>query len=191
MIGLQRGWAPDGAELMDKVAALVRTGAAKAGPGARRTAARSVQQMARGDYFYAMTNTSAAIWGDRIARGIYTVDDVRSAVRDKVARLYPQFSTGLAQGATMRELTDGHRSIIAEELELDPERIDFTQGRWSAVLSTKGSDGKIRPMTDVEVRKLARNDSRWWNTSHGKQTDATVSRDFLRMMGARPSLGVS
>jgi hypothetical protein len=191
MYGLQRGWEPGGIEQLSQFSKLVSSGAAKAMPGARRTNARAVQQMARGDYFYAMSKTSAAIWGDRIARGTATFEDVQTAVADKVAKLYPQFGTGLSQGSTMRELTDGHRQIIAEELELDPERIDFTQGRWSAVLGTKGSDGKIRPMTDVEVRKLARNDSRWWSTSHGKQTDATVSRDFLSMMGARPRLGVS
>lgn len=191
MIGLQRNWEPGGQEQLFQFAKLLQSGAAKPASGARRTNARAAQKMARGDFFYNMSNTSAAIWGDRIARGTATMDDVRTAVADKVARLYPQFETGLRQGSSMRELTDGHRQIIAEELELDPERIDFSQGRWAGVLSTKGSDGKIRPMTDYEVRRYARQDKRWWATTHGKQTDAEWSRNLLRMMGQRPTLGLS
>lgn len=189
MVGMQRGWDPDGIEQLNQFANLVRTGKAKAGAGARRSNARAVQQMARGDYFYAMSNSAAAVWGDRIARGIATFDDVRTAVADKARGMYPQFETGLAQGASMRDLTDGTRSIIAEELELDPERIDFTQGRWSKLLSVRGSDGVVRPATESETRKAARQDKRWWSTANGRQTDASWTGDILRMFGQRPGLG--
>lgn len=189
MEGLGKGWEPGGQEMLFNISQLVSKGAVKAGPGARRTNARDAQQMARRDFFYRMSNRSAAIWGDRVARGVATMDDVRTAVADKAKQMFPHFSTGLSQGFTMYELTDNYRQIIAEELELDPERIDLSTGRWSKVLSKRGSDGKIRPMTNFEVLQAARQDPRWWNTGHGKQQDAEWANNMLAMFGRRAPLG--
>jgi hypothetical protein len=175
--------------MLMRISQLVSKGTVKAGPGKRRTAARDVQHMARRDYFYRMSNRSAAIWGDRVARGLATEDDVRTAVADKAKQMFPHFSTGLQQGFSMYELTDNYRSIIAEELELDPERIDLAQSRWTKVLNKRGGDGKVRPMTNFEVLQLARQDPRWWATSHGKQQDAEWANNILGLFGRRASLG--
>lgn len=186
--GFAKGFEPAGPEMMYRLSLLVRKRPGWAQPGARRTAARASQQMARGQYLYKMSNKNAAIWGDRIARGLATLDDVKAAVADQAMKRYPQFSTGLKQGYTMADLTDNYRQIIAEELEIDPERVDLTEGRWSKVLSVRDSKGKVRPMTNFETLQLVRQDPRFWQTGHGKQMDAQGANWILSMMGRRAPL---
>lgn len=189
-VGLQRGWQPNDPVMLSQFSRLVHTGRAKASGGERRTAARSAQQMARRDYMVPMTNKNAAIWGDRVARGHATMDDVRTALADKALKAYPQFSTGLKQGQTMYDLTDGYRATIAEELEIDPERIDLSEGRWSKVLGVRdGATKKLRPMTNFEALQLARQDPRFWRTGKGKQMDASATNTVLSIFGQRASLG--
>jgi len=188
--GLSQGYAPDSPLMLREFSSLVASGGAKAGPGARSTGAQAVRQMARGDYFYHMSSKNAQIWGDRIAQGKATMDDVRAEVASRAQHMYPQFATGLAQGHTMAEMTDGHKQIIADELEIDPDRIDLSQGRWSAVLSRRDKNGKIRPMTAFETLQLARQDPRFWRTANGKQTDASMAKAVLGMFGKRAPMGM-
>ena len=188
-LGLARGLAPDDPSMLAQFRQIVAQKPSAGGPGARRTGARAVQQMARGDYGIRMSKGTAATWGDRLARGLTTMDDVRVTLADKATQMYPQFATGLRQGQTIRDMTDGYREIIASELELDPERIDFTEGRWSKVLNWRGSKG-LRAPTAQEVQKLARMDTRWWSTSHGRQTDAEMTSGVLQMFGKRAPMGM-
>lgn len=107
-------------------------------------------------------------------------------------RMYPQFASGLQQGFTIGELTDSYREIIASELELDPERIDFSEGRWSKVLNWRdGTDKPLRAPTAQEVQRLAREDKRWWKTTHGRQTDASMAQGVLAMFGKRREMGLA
>lgn len=183
--GLSKGFDPTGPEMMYRLSILARRGG-YATTGARRTAARAMQQTARRDYFYTMNSKNAAHWGDQIARGLKTEDDVRQIVAGRAAQLYPQFATGLKQGQTMYDLTDGARGIIAEQLELDPDTIDFTQGRWSEVLSYRDTKTKQRrPMTASEVQRLARSDKRFWATAQGRQQDAALTQSLLQKFGER------
>jgi hypothetical protein len=164
----------------------------KAGHGIRRTAARAAQQMARRDYGTKMSNKTAAAWGDLIARNAKTTDDLRTALQDQAMRLFPQFATGLKQGQTIADLTDTYREIIASELELDPERIDFSEGRWSKVLNWRdGKDGELVAPTAQQVQQLAREDKRWWKTSNGRQTDAALAQGVLAMFGKRRPMGLA
>ena len=179
--GLSKGFDPTGPEMMYRFSLLAKKFGGEY--GARRTASRSIQQQARRDYFYPMSNRNAAEWGDKIARGLATPDDVMVAVRSRAQQMFPQFSTGLAQGHTMADLTDGQRQTIAEELELDPEAIDFTQGRWSKVLGVPDKSGKVRPMNLFETRRLAREDSRFWNTTNGKALDAEMANNLSKTFG--------
>jgi len=189
--GYSKGYEPAGPEMMYRLSLLVRQHPTWATTGGRRTAARMAQQSARREYLYHMSDKHAAIWGDRIARGIATPDDMRQAVADRAAQLYPQFATGLRQGKTMEDMTDQYRTIIAEELEIDPDRIDLSTGQWSKVLNVRDSNGKTRPMTNFETLQLARKDPRWWKTGHGKQEDASWANRMLAMFGRRAPSGTS
>lgn len=190
-LGLGRGTAPDSPWMLRQFSQLLASGAAKAGPGMRQTAAQTVKQMAKGDYFYRMSSKNAQIWGDRIAQGKATLDDVRAEIADRTLEMYPQFATGLRQGRTMAEMTDGHRQIIADELELDPDIIDLSEGRWSAILGRRDSKGNLRPMTAFETLQLARQDPRFWRTGKGKQMDSEWSKTILAMFGKRAPMGIS
>lgn len=190
-IGTNGGHAPNSQFMTDTLIRSLRQGV-QAGGGVRRTAARAAQQMARRDYGTQMSSKTAASWGDLIARGAKTMDDLKTAFQDQAMRMYPQFATGLQQGFTIGELTDSYREIIASELELDPERIDFSEGRWSKVLNWRdGTDKPLRAPTAQEVQRLAREDKRWWKTTHGRQTDASMAQGVLAMFGKRREMGLA
>jgi len=182
-LGLSQGQDPNGPEMLAAFKKLITSKNARA--GTRRTAARSVQELARSDFAYGMTTKSAATWGDKIARGIATMDDARQAIAERAAALYPQFASGLKQGHSIADMTDSYKEIIANELELDPQRIDFTSGKWSKVLNWRDKDGTLRAPSASEVQQMAREDPRWWNTANGQQTDYGMANQILDIFGKR------
>lgn len=182
-IGLQRGWNPAGMEIMTELAKMRLKDPRRAQAGDVDVAARQVQALAQREFLYPMSWSTAVKAGDQIARGISTVEATEAWLREKAAKYYPWAKEQLNQGFTINDLLDPARQTIAEELELDPDQINFRTGPYAAVINNKG----IKPVD--EVRKLVRQDRRWWKTSHGRQTDAQYAAGFLELMGKRRGIG--
>jgi hypothetical protein len=87
----------------------------------------------------------------------------------------------------LADITSGYRQVIAEELELDsPDAVDPMRGEWRKLLGTRDEKtGQMRLMTEAEVVAQARNRPQWWQTSHGRQTDAATTAGILKVFGRR------
>lgn len=185
-LGLQNGHDPDGPEMLlafQKVAAT-----SKKVPGAIHTNAQAIKEMANRDWMVVMPDSRAEHWADRIARGFMTMDDMRTQFAKKAAQLYPQFADGIKRGFTVGELVDDYVQIIARELEVDPDRIGWSDPKFRAILEWKGEDGKPALPTYTDAIRLARQDPKWWETSGGRQHDAQYARALTQIFGRRGRL---
>lgn len=156
--------------------------------GAILTNMRKIKETAERDYFMGYGGGLDKKWGVDLALGLKTEEDMKRDLTLRAISYYPHLKEQLNQGYTMSQLFDGHRQVIAEELELDPESIQFrlTKGQWGKVL--KYYDPKLkkdRALTTSETRTLARQDPRFWNTSNGRQMGAGMSQFLLEKFGQR------
>jgi hypothetical protein len=121
-----------------------------------------------------------------MALGQRTEVELEEWMRGRAASKYAHLAARLNAGETMEDMFSGHKQVIAEELELDPNTIDLSQGRWSKVLQTYDKNlGKNRPYTLGEVTKLARQDDRFWKTSKGQEMQSSLGTFLLQTFGER------
>lgn len=155
------------------------------GSGTVTGAELQVRDIARTQFYVPMSDAEVRTWALDLAFGTRDEAALRAQLSAKSASLFPHLKELLANGASMEDIFSGHRAVIAQELELSPEQIDFTKD-WTKVLhQVDPATGKPRPMTLHETQTLARQDNRWWATSKGRQQDAGMANFMLKTFGKR------
>lgn len=181
---LSKGLSPDSPEVLRKMIQLRTLKNTQA--GGIQTASRQAMAVSYGDYFLPMSGHTAGIWGQQIATGMKTLDDLRVEMQKKAISRFPYLRTQIMAGQTPAEIFAPHRDMIASELELSPGTIDLANSKWSKVLDYYDKTTKVhRPMTLYEVQTLARQDDRWWKTQKGKSADASMANMILERFGKR------
>ena len=155
--------------------------------GAINGGIRDVKTRARGDYYVNLTAREAVNWGTALALGQRDQSSLEQFLSAKAMSLYPHLRRSLQAGKTMSDLFDGHKQVIAEELEVDPDTINFAnRSKWSQVLDFYDKNEKShRAYTLSETRTLARQDPRFWNTANGKQMGSSMANTILAKFGKR------
>lgn len=153
--------------------------------GSVDAAATVFRNIAKNQYYLPIDQKEAHRWGIELALGIKDENALKELMNQRAQSAYPHLKELLANGATMEEIFSGHRAMIAQELELSPDQIDFTKD-WSKVLhQVDPQTKKPRPMTLHETQTLARQDSRWWATTNGRKQDAGMASFLLKTFGKR------
>lgn len=182
---LQRGWDLNGGQLLEAVTTYGRR-INRYTPGLIDTTARKAQAAAAGDYYVAMSHKDAMHWGDWIARGVRTEQDLQQELQNRALSRYRWLEPELKAGKTMEQIFGGHRSLIAQTLEIAPDSIDFTKGKWAKVLGiADAKTGQTRPMSLYEAQVMARQDDRWWGTANGQAADAQMATTLSKVFGKR------
>lgn len=184
-VGMSQGLDPNDPQQLYALSQLRKPGKPQA--GAIQTAQRRVQAISRGEYLHRLDSKTAGKWGDWIARGIKTEDDWRAHMRSVAVMKFPWLKDRWAAGETPGEVFSGHVQTIADELEIAPQSIDLTRGKWKRVTEpiTSSVDKEPRMMNLQEVTTLARSENEWWRTSAGKQADATLATTLAQAFGRR------
>lgn len=155
------------------------------GAGSIAGAELTARDIAKGEFYVPLTKKEQRDWGVELALGLKDESAFRQYLSQRSASLYPHLADLLQNGASMEQIFSGHRAIIAEELELSPEQVDF-QKDWKSVLhQVDPTSGSPRPMTLHETQTLARKDKRWWGTAKGKEADAGMANFMLKTFGKR------
>lgn len=156
--------------------------------GAVNTARKQVQSRGRQVWFQGIGGGVDTKWGVDIALGLKTEADLDEYYRKRAISFFPHLRKELEAGETMASLFDGHRQVIAEELELDPESVQLmlNHGQWGKVLRYRDpSTKKDRALTLSETRTLARQDPRFWKTMKGQAEGSSLSNMLLQTFGRR------
>lgn len=179
---LRQGLSPEDPMTLRALVRLRRSSGGHQGAGAIRTAAHGARNRARGAYYLSMGDASAQKWGEWIALGERTQEDLDDYLRSQAARMYPHLGGSLSAGMTMQDIFSEHQAAIAEELELDPDRLNLMDGKWRKVLGVSTKNG-MRPMSISEAQIYARQDDRFWLTRKGRQQEAEMTTYISNMFG--------
>lgn len=128
-----------------------------------------------------------------IAFGITNIEGVNAELATQAWNMFPHLRQQIEAGQTMADIFNPYRQLISDELELGGmSNVSVMPGsEWRSLFDWRdppkadGTAGNLRLPTESEVRKKARNRSQWWETSAGRQADATATSTALRMFGIR------
>jgi hypothetical protein len=181
-----KGLSPDDPEITNAILQIYKTSPKQRQAGAIEAGRAQYRNVARNEYFLPYGQRDQHEWGQLLATGRKTEEDLRATLAKKAASRYAHLSKDLSEGKTMRDLFDGHIQTIAEELELDPDRIDLTKGPWLKVIDTYDPDKKQhRSLSLGETMSLARRDERFWKTKNGMAMGASMTNNLLKAFGMR------
>lgn len=140
-------------------------------------------------YAYGVTEKTKRDWAVKIASGSMTIDGIRSMLADGAKRRYGDNAalvSAIDQGMTVDEYMAPTAALIAQELELNADAIDWLNPTYNKVLRfTDPSSGTMRTMTDGEAVQWARSQGRWRDTGGGKELASQLVDGLTRKMGAR------
>lgn len=188
---LQHGQDPNGPEARAAIAKLARlTPNLRYKYGSFQTATKAVEALSEREFFMKISNVDASKYARRIIQGIMTLDDVRSAMQQLAVKRYPHMRELLIDGMTPGEIIAPYRQIVADELELgDPGRVDVKgNATWRQLLGIRDPKShKVRLPTESEVVKMARSQTKWWDTAKGQEADNSMALNLLNELGVRKS----
>lgn len=184
---LQLGVTPDSTWMVQALNNLAQRRGGRTGPGAWTTNAGAIRQLAESEYFRALPKHVVNKWTSWITTGMKTMEDLQASLQQEAIKANPHMAHQLTEGLTVNDIIGSQRELIAEELELSsPTQVDIKNPKWRKLLGVRDPKTKqMRLLTDSEALKMAREDPKWWNTSKGRQSDASMTTAIREMFGLR------
>ena len=159
------------------------------GYGTAGAAKNDIENLVRGQWFAPLDIGWLVQAGADVATGGgETLESINARLASQAWNWYPHLRQQITEGQTLADIINPYRQIVAEELEYGSlEDVDVTNNpEWKQLLEWRDpGTGEMRLPTRSEVQKLARNRAEWWETSAGRQADASGAAGLLRLFGAR------
>lgn len=118
-----------------------------------------------------------------LVRGLTTMEKVQAGLREHAASLYPAWGEQIMAGASMQDLAQPYRQVLAQELQLPESDVDAFSPKIKAALNRVGSDGKPSPMNLDEFQLMVRNGPEWGRTTAAVDKTVGIGREVLAQMG--------
>jgi hypothetical protein len=165
----------------------LRKGPQNTRPGTIDNLRHQIRGMANSTFMVPMSTTTADRLAEAVASGNRTMEGIEASLRIQAARMYPHLKTHIDRGETMADITDSYKELIAQELEVDANRVDlFSNPYWNKVVNHKPDpNGETRMMTMQEALSHARSRPEYWKTQGGKALSAQFSSSLLDVFGKR------
>lgn len=184
---LMRGIPPDSPELMHS---LIQHGrkAGAIGPGAYKTGARDIAEIAEGQWLRGVSAKEQRDWGYWLAMGQKTVEDWNAHLAGEAIHRFPHMADQIRSGSTVADVVGPFVQLVAQELEEDPgyiwSKVKHHDPAFQPLLGVRDPvSKKMRLPTQSDAIRVARSRSTWWKTSNGRQMDAQMSKALLGMFG--------
>lgn len=181
-----RGWNAD-----DITANILKAGAGRDYKAGRvRVLAGELQALGK-QYGVPVSAKWTFTQASKIAAGRQTLEGLANHFRERAlwkaaAEGNEQIVRGLEKGMTLWEVMEPTIGRVAEELEVDIDTFDLTEGWGHQLLNYKDKDtGKIRMMNDSEAIQWARSQRQWRDTDRARSMTAELADGITRKMGAR------
>ena len=128
-------------------------------------------------------------WFDSSARsvlsGLSTIEDKQREIRQAAASRYPALRQQLDSGYTVMDVASPYMSILADELEINPQMITLDDPFLQRALGGFSQDGQPALMNLYDFYRNVRNDPRWLNTRKATNEVAGIATGVLEMFGLR------
>jgi hypothetical protein len=120
---------------------------------------------------------------DSLTGGI-SEDDVLRISREKAIALYPHLTRQIEAGLTLSDLAYDYQRTAADLLELTPDQIDMSKGKFNLALKT-GEGGKERMMSTSEWIQTIKSDADfgWQYTKQANDQATSVALNIAKAFG--------
>lgn len=154
--------------------------------GAVGSAEQQVRKMAK-DYLVPLSDATLADWDRQVAMGTASPDTLKQYIITQAKGLFPTLAQQIDGGLTVQQLAEPYRQTAAQELDISPDSIDFTDQKWMRALSTTGPDGKPTMMGLSDWQKTLRTDQQygWDRTKNGIAAGYRVGNALSQALGLR------
>lgn len=115
------------------------------------------QKLAR-DYLVPVADITAKKWATDLLSGKVGEEEIQSYLNEQATSLFPGLAAALEKGITVRQYADPYVQLAARELEVSPESIDLSDGKWNRALNTINKDGQRVSMSLSEWEATLRSD---------------------------------
>jgi len=118
-----------------------------------------------------------------VAMDLSTAEDAERQVREQAASLWPSFSQQILAGQDARDLASGYINTMAQEFEIDPERISLDDPLLRQAMT--GMDDKGQPTVEGlwAFQQRLRNDPRWMQTKGAADQISGTARTVMEVFG--------
>lgn len=176
----QNGWTD--AQVVDQVMRQVNWATLEAGD---LTALRDDVKSVASSYLVGVSDATAQQYAARIASGEMTMQGVRSAMVKQAKSRFSWMSSELDQGITVRDYLQPVRDTIARELEIAPDAVDLTDGKWLGMVEVPDEKGGMRAATLNEAMLAARRRPEWAATRNAQETTTNMIGMIADVFGRR------
>lgn len=142
-------------------------------------------KVAAGDFAVPLADGVIDKWLTDIEFGTKTAQDFRDYLADMAKSRFPQFGDALDHGRTIRDMMDPYIQLAAQELDIPPDSITFSDPKWMQALDyVDPKTGVRRPMTLAEWQQALRSGNYGWeNTRHAGDAVAKFATLLGRQFG--------
>jgi len=153
--------------------------------GQALTALKNVQAVVRGNGLDNISDVEIKNLAKQVASGVLKISDVQTEMNQQAALHYPQFADRLAKNptATVSDLVKPYTSLLANELELDPNTVSLSDPALDKAIRPDGTAGKVPSMSLADFRISLRNDKRWENTTAANSAAQDAAIGLARSFG--------
>lgn len=156
--------------------------------GQLATAAESLYKLANSyGYKSSVSNTGFKNWFESSLKGLVSGDvnpeDIDDELRRQAMSAFPSLTNQIMAGKNLREAADPWINAIANELELNPEDIDFNDDILQRTLNVQDESGNFKPASLRDTKIAARRDKRWQYTSKAKEEYTNIGSTLLKSFG--------
>lgn len=161
-----------------------------AGGGTIRQQASQIVALGKA-YGQVVTGKNALTAARRIAVGDKTVEGYKNQFHERALWKYAaqgneMIVSGLKQGFTLAEVMNPTLSLVAEELELNPDTFDLNSGLAHKLINFRDPEtNQYRIPTDSEAIQFARSQGQWRDTGRAKSLVTEAVNGIAQYMGAK------
>ena len=141
-------------------------------------------------YVIPISDKTMERWTENVLRGEATPEDFQSFMVTQAKSRWddPQLVAALDRGVTVDQYLDPYREMAAQELELNPEDINWLGNpKWSEAIFHTNEKGERRFLSLADWQKQLRNDPRYGydKTTVARDAAASFTTELGQMFGAR------
>jgi len=134
-------------------------------------------------YFVGMSEETSREWAEKVAKGQATPATIESYLRSQAKIMNPWLAEYIDQGLTPQELLQTSRDLIARNLEIDANTVDFMDDRFMSLATVTDDAGNTKLASQGQLLKNIRKDSAWAGTDQAKSTMVGTAQLIASIFG--------
>ncbi len=147
------------------------------------TASRDEIRALASSYLVGASEETLQGWAEKVARGQATASSIESYIKNQAKIMNPWMKDYIDQGLTPSELLQSSRDLIARNLEIDSNSVDFMDDRFISMATVTDEAGNTRLATQSELMKNIRKDASWSSTEQAKNVTVGIGQMIASIFG--------